>query len=39
MGDKKIGEKVFLEADSMLMRKMTESGTVKATNNRAGCLF
>lgn len=39
MGDKQIGEKVFLETDSMLMRKMTESSTVKATNNRVGCLF
>lgn len=39
MRDKKIGKNVFLETDSMLMRKMTERGTVKATNDRAGCLF
>lgn len=39
MGDKQIGEEVFLETESMLMRNMTESGPAKATNNRVGCLF
>lgn len=37
--NKQKGEKVPLETDSMLMRKMTESITVRATNNRVGCLF
>lgn len=39
MGDKQTGEEVFLETESMLMRKIAESGAAKATNNRVGCLF
>lgn len=39
MGDKQIGEEVFLETDSMLMRKMTEMAQQKLLTIGLGVCF